>query len=307
MIFNFKRPELSIVVIFYDMRREARRTLFSLSSEYQRDIATDAYEVIAIDNGSAQPLTEEDVRQYGKNFHYHYHETDSPSPVEAVNLGVRLAKGEKVAVIVDGARMASPGLIQQTLLAMRVKQRTFVASLAWHLGPDIQPRSIQEGYNQQVEDKMLASVDWQSSGYELFNIATLAPSSRSGFLGSFPSECSWFAMNRSDFDAIGGFDARFQTPGGGLCNHDFRNRVVSRPDITSVMLLGEGVFHQVHGGCATNSLPGNRPHEAFYAEYMAIKGKPNKPSEPMELLFFGAVHQHARRFLLMNTVSGSRE
>ena len=38
------------------MRRELPRTLASLSPEYQRDIDPADYEVIVVDNGSAEPV-----------------------------------------------------------------------------------------------------------------------------------------------------------------------------------------------------------------------------------------------------------
>lgn len=48
--------KISIVVVFYNMRREARRTLYSMSAEYQKDVGETDYEVIAIDNNSEYPL-----------------------------------------------------------------------------------------------------------------------------------------------------------------------------------------------------------------------------------------------------------
>ena len=45
-----KRPKLSIVTIFHNMCREAERTLYTLSADYQEDVTIYDYEVIAIDN-----------------------------------------------------------------------------------------------------------------------------------------------------------------------------------------------------------------------------------------------------------------
>ncbi len=49
---------LSIVVNFYNNRREAMNSLHSLTRAYQRDAEQLEYEVIAIDHGSKQPLSE---------------------------------------------------------------------------------------------------------------------------------------------------------------------------------------------------------------------------------------------------------
>lgn len=290
--------KLSIVVIFHNMRREAARTLYSLSPNYQRGVGSAEYEVIAIDNGSACPLDPEEVTQHGENFRYHFHATESVSPVGAVNLGSKMARSESLAVIVDGARMASPGLIRQTLMAQNLHPVPFIGALAWHIGPDIQPRSIQHGYNQDVEDQLLKAVNWRRDGYQLFDNSTIAPSSKNGFLGGFPVECSWFSIPKHFFESIGGFDPAFISPGGGLCNHEFRNRVATHQDTVSIVLLGEGVFHQVHGGAATNAPPDRRPHKMFDEEYRSIFGKPLASPPPNETLYFGALPDVARRYLL---------
>ena len=44
--------DLTVVVVFYNMRREAARTLQSLSRAYQQGIDDVGYEVIVVENGS---------------------------------------------------------------------------------------------------------------------------------------------------------------------------------------------------------------------------------------------------------------
>lgn len=292
-----QQPLLSVVVIFHNMRREAERTLYSLSPDYQEKISGADYEIIAIDNGSQFALSEDRVRAFGPNFQYHYLETDSVSPVGAVNMGATIAKGTYVSVIVDGARMATPGLLHAALQCLRFDEHPFVCALTWHLGPDVQRIAIEKGYNQDEEDRLLASIDWQNHGYRLFEIATIAPASRTGFLGGMPGECSWFAMNRAVFLEMKGFDEQFRSPGGGLVNHDFLDRVLERPEIELYMLLGEGTFHQMHGGVATNSKPGEHPIEAFREEYRLIRGKTFEPVSDRQPTYFGRMPRNAVRFI----------
>ena len=64
--------DLSVVVIFYNMRREAARTLYSLSREYKKNTNDFKYEVISVDNGSKEPLDETTVKGMGDNFRYFY-------------------------------------------------------------------------------------------------------------------------------------------------------------------------------------------------------------------------------------------
>ena len=47
-------------------------------------------------------------------------------------------------------------------------------------------------------------------------------------------------------------DESFSMPGGGFVNLDLYERTVSSPEVNLVTLLGEGSFHQVHGGTTTN-------------------------------------------------------
>ena len=288
---------LSIVVIFHNMTREAFRTLYSLSPAYQTGLVSEDYEVIAIDNGSAQPLDGDWVQSLGPQFSCHMFETLSASPVEAVNAGARMATGDLLAVIVDGARMASPGLIGQTQRAAALYEEPFVATLSWHLGPDVQNRSVLSGYGQAEEDRLLDSIAWPDNGYALFSISTLAQSSQPGFLGGIPIECSWFTMRRDAFLRIGGFDRRFQSPGGGLVNHDFRDRALCLDDVMPVVLLGEGMFHQFHGGVATNVAPDDHPIHEFRAEYDQIHGRHYRQIPSPAVVYFGTLPEAARRFL----------
>ncbi len=188
------KPRLSVIVIVHDMRREAPRTLFSLSPQYQRGVAGDDYEVIVVENGSSDPLPAEEVERIAPNFRYHRHETSSSSPVEAVNLGVELARSESVAVCVDGARILSPGIVHHTLTAFRAFSNPFVYTLGWHLGDAVQNVSIETGYNQAVEDRLLESVDWRANGYALFSISALALSCREGWFSTV-AESNCFALS----------------------------------------------------------------------------------------------------------------
>jgi hypothetical protein len=193
--------------------------------------------------------------------------------------------------------MASPGLISTSLLGAGLAANPFVFALAWHLGPKIQNISMLEGYDQAAEDELLESIEWPDDGYRLFEISTIASSSEAGFLAGVPPECSWFCMKRSTFLDIGGFDTGFVSPGGGLVNHEFRNRVLTIPGITPVGVLGEGVFHQFHGGVATNVPLAEHPWESFDVEYRRLRGTSFSPIPAPTPLYVGRMCDGARRFL----------
>jgi hypothetical protein len=266
------RPALTVIVCFHDMRREAARTLHTLSARYQRDVAEADYRVVAVDNGSTRPLDAASVWSFGRNFDYHFWPTRSASPAAALNHFVRQARSRHVMCLIDGARMLSPGIIAHTLRALRAFPEPFVVTIGMHLGRKLQNQAILEGYDQNAEDQMLGEIDWQSNGYALFAVSTLAGSSLGGPL-MLPLESNCFALRRETFLEIGGFDERFQSPGGGLVNLDFFKRALTGGTLSPVLLVGEATFHQLHGGVATNVPPAEHPWPEFAAEYRAIRGE----------------------------------
>ncbi len=110
---------VSVIVIVYNIRREAPRTLLSLSPAHQRGISADDYEVIVVENGGASPLDPAEVTKHGANFQYHYLKDASPSPAHALNVGMRQAKGDIIGIMIDGARICTPGLLHYALAATR--------------------------------------------------------------------------------------------------------------------------------------------------------------------------------------------
>ncbi len=263
-------PSLSLLAVFYDMGREAPRTLHTLSPAYQRGATAADYEVIVIDAGSSRPLDAGFVAGFGPNFRL-LRTAAAPSPAAAVNAAARTARGEAIALCIDGARLLSPGIIRLMLAAFRAYADPVVATLAWHLGPKVQNESVLEGYGQAAEDRLLESIDWRQDGYELFRISCFAASSAPGWFQPI-AESNCLAVRRAAWERLGGLDERFQSPGGGLVNPDFYREACERLG-QLVILLGEGTFHQFHGGVATNVPPAAHPWHRFHAEYAAIRGR----------------------------------
>jgi tetratricopeptide (TPR) repeat protein len=272
-----RAAQLTIIVVFHNMQREAPRTLFTLSSGYQRGVDAENYKVLAIDNGSSKPIDSEMVSGYGHNFEYIYFETKSMSPAAALNFGIKKATTPYLMFMIDGARLLSPGLIRGTLDAFNAFEDPFIHTLSLHLGHKLQNVSVNEGYNQQAEDLLLDSVDWKTNGYKLFSISNIENFNFS-FFGKMP-ESNCFAVSAKNLNRLGGFDERFQTSGGGLVNLEIFSRYVGDPGIKPVALLGEASFHQFHGGVSTNVKRKEHPLPAFLTEYELLFGKSYQPAE----------------------------
>jgi len=290
-MFGFRRRKLSVVVVVYRMVREAPRTLYSLSTAYQEGVTEDDYEVIVVENPSDRMLSPGMVRRHGRQFRYVVNLRNPESPSAALNRGARHARGQHLMLMIDGARIASPGIVARTLDALKLYDRAVVATLGWHLGPDNQARSIHQGYCQEVEDQNLAQADWTANGYRLFEISALAGSSAGGWFAPI-LESNCITVSREHCRELGGYSEAFGSPGGGFVNLDFYDRAVDDSSRPTILLLGEGTFHQVHGGVATNRI-NDEPIRRYQEEYQRVRGR-SFAAPQIQPIFFGHMPAEAK-------------
>lgn len=283
-------PKISIVVICYNMAREVPRTVTSFLSPYQVGIEPDDVEVIVMENGSSEPVPSEVVASWPAQVRYHIVEDPHPSPAQALNEGVAMATADLVCPVIDGARMASPGLVNWGLRALAQDDRSIALTAGFHLGEKLQQIAVEEGYNQEVEDELLTSIGWPENGYRLFEICALAGSAQFAWFGDL-RESNAPILPKALFEEMGGYDEAFNIPGGGLINLDFLNRLRQLPDTSCYTILGEGTFHQFHGG-VTTSRRVHKPEDdgvttwkKYNDQYEAIRGKPYAPSGATPVLF----------------------
>lgn len=290
---------LSVVVIVHRMADQAERTLISLAPAYQQGVAARDYEVIVIENASDQPLgADRATAALGAGqLSYHWREEVQRSPVPAVTAGVALARGSHLAIVIDGARMLSPGVIRHTLAALRADPEAAVSVPGYHLGAELQQIAVNKGHDAAADAALLDGIGWPADGYRLFEVAVPSGSSRRGFLRP-QSESNFLALSLAKWRAIGGMDARYDDHGGGKANLDLYKRLLDHPGTALYLLFGEGSFHQFHGGITTNTPEADREAimAAINAQDRTIRGENVRPPANPPILF-GTVHPAVYPFL----------
>jgi hypothetical protein len=287
------RRRLSVIICVYNMPREAPRTILSAGLPYQKDVRAADYEVIVVDNGSQRRLSPNELQAVPVGVKIIDMPDPRPSPVFALNWAARnLATGDILLFAIDGARIFSDRLYAGTLAAHDLVEDAFVYTLGWHIGPQVQMQSVEEGYDEAEEDRLIAQCGWPNRPAGLYEISVFAGSSHAGFFGQI-TESNAFSVPRGLFERIGGFDERFTSPGGGLANLEIFRRYVCRSGARNVCLLSEGSFHQIHGGVATS---GKIKFDAFNAEHREIFGR-DYWSPVYDVLYHGPIRPEAVRFL----------
>jgi glycosyltransferase involved in cell wall biosynthesis len=245
-------PKISVIVIGYRMSRQLENTLFSLSANYQQGVLADDYEVIVMENSSVDNLSPEAVAALPQNFRYFLREETAATPVYAVNEAFSLCRASFICLMIDGARMASPGVIRAGLMASLISENAILAVPGYHLGHDEQ-HLVAAGRDQGREEaELLASVDWRADGYELFRVSTFSGANRHGYLQPI-MECNCLFASAKNYAAIGHANTEFTLPGGGSINLHMYRSLCMLPGSELFVTPGEGSFHQYHGGVTTSS------------------------------------------------------
>lgn len=290
------QPLLSIIVIAYDMPRQAVNTLVSLGPDYQQGVDAADYEVIVVENRSRRNMDVSAIEALPGNFRYFLRDEPGVSPAAAINFGFSQAQGRHIGLMIDGARMVTPGVVRNVLLALRLSADAMVVVPGYHLGENEQQYHLTHGYSEAVEQQLLADIDWQNNGYGLFDISCLSGANPNGIFHPF-MECNCLFFSAELFNEIGRADERFDMPGGGALNLYIYRKVAMHPRTTSFMLAGEGSFHQLHGGVTTSQVAEREAILARQSQQLTeLLGQPFR-SPTVEPVLLGAVPPQALRYL----------
>lgn len=298
--------KLSVLVIVYNMRRQAMNTITSLSARYQQNVREGDYEIVVVENGSAQELVEQDVLALGNNIRYFHRTETSASPCRAVNFGLQQCRGRSIGLMIDGARMVTPRVLEYALLAQHADADSLLAVPGYNLGPVEHQFHQEAGYNEHVEQQLLEQVRWQHNGYRLFDIANISGANDKGIFHPL-LECNCMFSSAKNFERIGGANEAFDLPGGGSINlHMFRQLGMLKQARLYFVAPGEGSFHQFHGGITTRQasdreevLESHRKqlHSYWEGGFHAMRREP---------LLLGAIGSHAQKFLHYSAEMGKK-
>ena len=281
-------PVISVIVNFYNMRREAERTLQSLARRFQLGVEDMPYEVICVDNGSDPPLGAAFVESFGPEFRLFRPSKPNPSPCGPLNEAAESARGRWLAVMIDGAHILSPGALREAHNVLAAQPDAIIALRQWFIGGDQRWFSA-SGYRREQEDVLFSRIDWPHDGYRLFDISSPMYESPNAWLDGM-SESNCLFLPRETYRSIGGFDEAFNIPGAGYANLDFFRRA---HDASSglVALVGEASFHQYHGGVTTNAHDLDKDGRVrFYAsQYERLRGAPFVNVAPEEMRLSGSI------------------
>ena len=301
------QPSLSVIVIIHNMPQQAMNTLYSLNPDYQRGVSGDEYEVIVMENSSGNNLDATTVAGLPSNFHYQLRDDTGVSPAPAINQALARCRGKYVALLIDGARMLSPGVLKYATQALST-QGTVVAVPGYYLSgmgkTEHGSLEVEAAEILASEQAMLKANGWQNDGYHLFEKACFSNGNRHGFMEPM-MECNALFCERSLLEGIGGAEERFKLRGGGALNLHMFRKIAMTPNSQLVVLPGEGNFHQFHGG--TSTTPGEdrdalvkafkKQLDEFWPD--GFKGVRREPS------LLGPVGQHALPFLQTSAQSAA--
>jgi cephalosporin hydroxylase len=167
----------------------------------------------------------------------------------------------------------TPGVLRHGMAGLGTYGPAVVATQQWYVGPGQQPAAVTNGYDQAAEDRLFKRIKWPIDGYRLFEIGHFI-GDRDWFDGIVESNCLF--VPRKLLEQVGGFDDGFAMPGGGYANLDLFERLGLAPGINVASILGEGTFHQFHGGTTTNVADEaeRRDRVASYADHFeSVRGR----------------------------------
>lgn len=248
-----KNTILSVIVIIYDMPRQALNTIYSLSCDYQKNISRNDYEIILVENRSDNMVDANKLIDMNANIRYFVNDKDTQSPAKAINMGLKEAAGSIVGLMIDGARLVTPRVLEYALMAAAANRSFLAAVPSYNLGEIQHQHNLSSNYSEEKEISLLEACQWKNNGYRLFDIGSIGDANQNGFMNPL-LESNCFFSTKENFFLIGGANEEFSLPGGGSLNLHMFRQLGTLENTSYYILLSEGTFHQFHGGVTTSQI-----------------------------------------------------
>jgi hypothetical protein len=230
------------------MPNQAWNTLLSLTPAYQKNADQEQYEVLVVENRSKNCIPAKRIRSLPDNFTYISREESSISPARAINEGLKKCRGQSIGLLIDGARMLTPRVIEFALQGLQI-ENAIVTVPGYYLTEfatlDKPSKSILR-----YERNLLRSLSWVNKGYSLFRQACFSNGNRHGFFHPIMESNALF-FSRKAIDAANGIDENFNLKGGGSVNLHLYRLLTTATAAPIIVLHGEANLHQFHGGTST--------------------------------------------------------
>ena len=124
---------------------------------------------------------------------------------------IAAARAPLVGVCIDGARLASPGLIAAVSRRPRSIRERSSPRLNYQLGPALHYDARRHGYDQAAEERLLADIDWPTDGYKPVRGLDAGISRRTRPVPSWKATALF--LSRALWDELGGYRPRFRRAG----------------------------------------------------------------------------------------------
>lgn len=258
--------KLSIVIGAYELKHQIKKTIVSVLGAI-REASIKDVEVVIADNSKRNNVRNALEEAKERVTVVECGMDDAPIHA-AINKVAENTTGEYLCIMIDGARIWSPGVVRKW---ERIKSTNTVVHVPnYQLGKSHQMYKEQTGYNHEAEERILETIGWpiiktrqliEHSWCEVH--AGCGPK-------IFESNCLF--VSRTLWDAVGGFDTAFRRKDGGFASADLLNRLITEGGNLRIIST-EGTFHQLHdGSTTTNPDQTRRAVKEMTIEYKGIRG-----------------------------------
>ena len=178
--------------------------------------------------------------------------------------------------MIDGAHVLTPGVLQFGLAGLRTYAPAIVATQQWYVGPGQQGDAMDDGYDQAYEDRLFDA----STGRTPATGSSRSATSSAIATGSTACGRATACSSRARCSSRSAASTRASRCRAAATRTSSSTSASARhPTSPSCTIIGEGSFHQVHGGVTTNQADADerRPQDLRLQRALRRASRPALP------------------------------